>query len=171
MTSFGTRPLPESNTKDIASPRAKRVTEATRVPMSVPNLRLSVPEIPGYHLHWMLGKNVLRAQRAGYTMVDSGEVDVEQANVANAASESGDSDLGSNISVPAGGTVSDEDHSPERLYLMKLPIEWWEKDQQALEARNDQIAETLRRGMMGAENDPDKAKRYLKQGQDLFFKK
>ena len=33
-----------------ANPRATRVTEATRRPMSLPQLSLAVPEIPGYYL-------------------------------------------------------------------------------------------------------------------------
>jgi hypothetical protein len=44
---------------------ATRVSEADRIPMSVPQLRLAVPEKEGWHRHWFVAKNVARAQRAG----------------------------------------------------------------------------------------------------------
>lgn len=151
-----------------ANARETRVTEATRVPMSVPSLKLQVPEIPGYHTHWIADRNLARALRAGYTHVKDDEVEVNNQAVADDPSVSGNTDLGSNISVLAGG-VSQETRQSQRLYLMKLPQEWWQKDQAARDEVNEGVARTMRAGMTGAENDPEKAMRYLKEGQEMFI--
>jgi hypothetical protein len=50
-----------------SEPAARRVTEATRVPMSLPTTKLSVPQLPGYYLYWHLGKNVPAATAATAT--------------------------------------------------------------------------------------------------------
>lgn len=157
-------------TSTPANALARRVTEANRVPMSLPTAKLAVPVIPGYYTYWHLGKNVPTAMRAGYTFVDSEDMDVEQKGVANSAEESGSTDLGTRISVLAGGTTEDGLDS-ERLYLMKLPQPWRDSDMMGMAARNEDIAIALRAGKMGAEGDPDVNKRYMKQGQDLFYPK
>lgn len=154
-----------------ANAPARRVTEATRIPMSLPTPKLSVPEMPGYYLYWHLGKNVPAALKAGYTHVQEGELEIEQKGIANAAEESGSTDMGTLISIAAGGTVSETDLEPERLYLMKLPEEWRAQDVAAQAQRNEAIAVALRAGQIGAEGDPDRNKRYMKSGQDLFYPK
>lgn len=153
----------------LGSTPARRVTAENRVPMSLPNAKLAVPAMDGYYLYWHLGKNVGAALRAGYTHVQDDELDIEQRNVATAAGESGSTDMGSNVSVAGGGV--DEQSQPERLYLMKLPMEWHEKDVEAHTAINENIARSLRAGTVGAEKDLDVAKRYMKAGQDLFYPK
>lgn len=156
----------------LGSAPVRRVTQATRVPMSVPNQQLAVPEIPGFHLHWHLGKNVPRALQAGYSHVTHEDgVDVVGRGVADSREDTGSTDLGSNISVLAG--TSDNSEEPDRLYLMKIPQEWWESDQAQLQKHNDSIAAALRGGSLGAERDEagDRVKRYMKQGQDLFWPK
>jgi hypothetical protein len=155
----------------VANAPQRQITEATRVPMNLPNLKLAVPEVPGYYLYWHLGKNVKAALRAGYTHVEDDELDVVQHGVANSAAESGSSDMGSRISILAGGSVADDDPEPARLYLMKLPMEWHEQDTEALGKKNEAIAAALRGGALGSENDPDRAKRVMKAGQDLFVRK
>lgn len=151
-----------------ANAPATRLQDADRVPMDVPNLKLAVPEMPGYYMYWHLGKNVSRALRAGYTHVDTDEVEIEQSGLANSKGTSGSTDLGSRISVSAGSS-GDEDE--ERLYLMKLPLELHESDMRAKTARNEEIAVQLRAGQVGAEGDPDRNKRYMKEGQQLFYPK
>lgn len=148
-----------------ANPPTRRVTEATRVPMTLPELKLAVPELPGYYLYWHLGKNVMRAKAAGYDFVDPDEVMLNQHGIANDRELDGNTDLGTRVSVAAGAD------DPDRLYLMKLPLEWHEKDMDALTARNEQIAVQLRAGTIGAEGDPDRNKRYMKEGQHLFYPK
>ncbi len=150
-----------------ANEPVKRLTDVTRVPMDLPTLKLGVPEVPGFYLYWHLGKNVGRALRAGYVHVVEGEVEIEQAGIATGRSVSGNSDLGTNISVSAGNSGDTED----RLYLMKLPNELHEQDMMAKEAVNEEIAIALRAGTLGSEGDPDRNKRYMKEGQHLFYPK
>ncbi|CAM5998762.1 unnamed protein product [Sphagnum balticum] len=93
--------------------------------MSVPHQRLEVPEIPGYHLHWFLEKNVPRALQAAYEFVEDSEVPVHQRGVATSGEVSGSADLGSRIRILAG--VS-ELSLPEYHVLMKLREEYWLED-------------------------------------------
>ena len=155
---------------NVANPVEPRVTEATRVPLSVPTPRLAAAEIPGYHTHWFLGRNVPAAKKAGYEFVETEESVPNQKGVANDLASSGSSDMGTRVSVLAGG-VAEGSGDPERLYLMKLRQEWRDKDVKALEAVNERIAQAIRGG-----NAPDKdgrgsdpTNRYLKKGQDLFI--
>ena len=155
----------------------KRKREATRIPMSVPQLRLEIPPIPGYHLHWFLAKNIPRALRAGYTYVEEDEVDLPNLGLADDATRSGNTDMGTRISAFAGGLVEGTTE-PQRLYLMKLPQELRNDDVAALERVNEGIANALRGGqnptnVSGApqETADDRLKRYLKTGQDLFLPK
>jgi len=151
-----------------ANAPATRASEPERIPMDVPDLKLAVPEMPGYYLYWHLGKNVSRALRAGYTYVDQGEVEVLQSGVANDKSVDGSTDLGTRVSISAGASGETDE---ERLYLMKLPMDLHLADMAAKTARNEEIAVQLRSGMLGAEGDPDRNKRYMKEGQHLFYPK
>lgn len=151
-----------------SNPVPRRVTETSRVPMSIPTQRLQVPDIPGWHLHWIADRNVARAYKAGYVHVKDDEIEVNNFDHAGDRAASGNTDLGSNISVLAGG-VSEETRRSQRLYLMKMPEEFWLADQAARDEVNEGVAASLRTGMTGAENDPEKAMRYLKEGQTMFI--
>jgi len=150
------KPAPKRRTYDDIDPKGKapnvgarqeRVTQRTRIPMSMPQLKLEVPEIPGYHLHWFLNTpgRISRALAAGYTFVEDDEVDIVNTGLANDRSASGNTDLGTRVSISAGSAPGD-DGQEQRLYLMKIPEEWWEEDQAELNGRNEQIAATLRGG-------------------------
>jgi len=154
-----------------ASEAPRRVTLASRVPMGLPQQRLSVPEIPGYFCYWHVTDNVPRALRAGYEFVSPEEVDVASFDVAGDPTLPGGTDMGSRISQSSGVGAFAADGGAERLYLMKLPQEFRDADNKAREAGSEQLARKLRAGMAGAENDPDRARRYMKQGQDLFIPK
>ncbi len=104
-----------------------------RIPMSVPHQRLQVPEIPGYHLHWFLEKNVPRALQAAYEFVEDSEVPVHQRGVATSGEISGSADLGSRIRILSG--VSELAH-PEYLVLMKLREEYWQEDRAEIDKQN-----------------------------------
>ena len=140
----------------------KAVPERTRIPMSLPQQKLAVPDIPGYHLHWMLGtpSRIAQAQRAGYEFVDEGEVDVANTGLADSATRSGNTDMGSRVSVVAGGDMG-QDGQEQRLYLMKIRLEWWEADQKVLEDRNEQIAASIRGGQDLAANPDGNENRYI----------
>lgn len=169
---------PPTRPVNPANAPAKRVTEASRIPLSVPQLKLEVPDIPGYHLHWFLGENVERAQRAGYEFVQDDEVDVVNRNVADDAANSGSTDMGTRISTFAGGLVEGT-AEPQRLYLMKLRQEWRDADVKKLEEVNERIAQALRggedagggTGTAPTQTAADRQRRYMKAGQDLFYPK
>jgi hypothetical protein len=110
-----------------------------RIPLSVPTLKLTVPEIPGYVCHWFRGSEgrIQQALAAGYTFVDRGTVELNQHGLANDFQKDGNSDLGNRVSVPSGDDSS-------RMYLMKLPRELWEEDGKLLADKHEQIASQLR---------------------------
>ncbi len=170
-------PLQMQGTNPGAAP-VRVVNAENRRPMALPSMTLEVPEIPGYFLYWHLGSQVERALQAGYEFVDSDEVTLNSKNIADDADKSGNTDLGSRVSIVAG-TPGAADTSAPRLYLMKIRNEWRTADVKALEARNESIAVALRGGvnsenMHGAaphETPQDRSKRYLKTGQDLFYPK
>jgi hypothetical protein len=68
--------------------------------------------------------------------------------------------MGSRVSVVAGNDTG-EDGKEQRLYLMKIPLEFWEEDQAALEAKNEQIAATIRGGQDTSSNPNGSESRYI----------
>lgn len=113
-----------------------------RISMTAPQRALEAPEIPGYHLYWFLGKNVPRALQGGYEFVDRVDVgDLNQKGVANDIAQSGDTGMGSRVTVVTG---AGENGQPEHLVLMKIREEWYREDQKILEERNAQIYHALR---------------------------
>lgn len=158
--------MEEANLNSQNNPANSREIEKRgrpRIPMSVPQLKLSVPDIPGYHLHWMLGtpERLAQAHAAGYEFVDSDEVKVNNSRgFADDAEESGSTDMGSRVTVVAGGDT-DSGGQSIRLVLMKLREEWWQEDQKKLEARSDELAQALRAGNRLPGDDGDGSNRYL----------
>lgn len=136
------------------SPAPANVAARKRIPMSIPQLKLQVPDIAGYHLHWFLGSRVARAQQGGYEFVDEKEVSLNNRNVATDATITGNADLGSRVSVIAGTGANG---LPESLYLMKIKEEFWQEDQKALEARNQEIADAIYKSKEGIPTAEDKA--------------
>ena len=161
-----------------ANSAERRVTEADRISMSVPQLRLAVPEKEGWHRHWFVSKNVARARRAGYTFVEPEDVEVNNPDLAGEVATSGSTDLGSRVSMLAGGFIEGTTEA-DRLYLMEIPQAWRDKDVARLEAVNENIASALRGGHTapggvggGPREQPgDQGRRYMKTGQDLFYPK
>ena len=118
--------------------------ERKRIPMSLPRQKLSVPEIPGYHLHWMLGtpERIAQALEAWYEFVDENEATMENVDIGGDTLKSGNTDLGSRVSRGAGSDIG-TDGQPVRLYLMKIKQEYWEEDQKILGESNARVADTL----------------------------
>jgi len=150
---------------DKATPKDKIAEQRKRTPMSLPTQRLEVPEIPGYHLHWMNGskQRIAQALQAGYQFVNIDEVDASHASLGSAIGSIGSTDLGSRVSVSAGSGV-DPDGSEVRLYLMKIQEEFWNDDQKKLEERNEQIAAALRGGNSTETNPHGVENRYIPEG-------
>lgn len=143
--------------------------ERKRVPMTLPVQKLEVPEIPGYHLHWMRGTaaRIAQAQNAGYEFVHPDEVGVNNALLGGDASTSGNTDMGSRVSIAEGSDM--ESGQPVRLYLMKQKMEDFLEDQSLLQQRNDSIADSLtaayRTGQVGGRGEgetiADASQRYV----------
>lgn len=159
--------LSRAGKQNPANDRVVRVEDPVYIPMSARNSRLAVPEIPGFYLYWFLGKNTRYALTKHWSFVEQGEVELDEDGVANDTKGDGNTDLGTRISRAANKSGADD----ERLYLMKLPLELWEQGQKYLGDQNEEIARALRAGNIGAGEDPDRNRRYMKQGQDLFYPK
>lgn len=98
-----------------------------RIPMSVPQQRLEVQSIPGWRLYWFKEENVARAYAdSHYDFVTNEEVALNRISIAGRPDLSGNTDLGSAVSIVAG---SDQHGHPQRLVLMKLPMEYFKEDQ------------------------------------------
>ena len=136
---------------------------AKRVPLGLPTLKLSVPEIPGYFCHWSRGtqQRLERAIGAGYQFVNRDEVSLNHAGLANGDEQDGNSDLGSRVSVG--------DQDGIRLYLMKLPAELWREDEQLIEAKHEEIAAQLRGERGLPQPGADTSNRYSRgESRNLF---
>jgi len=140
---------------------ATRVMAASRkrIPLSTPQLRLEVPDVPGFHLHWFVDKNVPRAIQGGYEFVNADEVAINAVNVGTSSNMSGNADLGNHVKVIAG---TGEDGKSEHLNLMKIREEWWKEDQKVLESRNTSIIQAIFRDeqVLGS---GDKSQQYVKK--------
>ena len=114
-------------------------------PMTEGYMKLQVPERKGYHRHWFRGDiaRIERAKQAGYTHVLTDEAQVNNHDLGGDAKSSGNTDLGSQVSITSGGTT--EDGQPERMYLMECPDHLFDYAQKVLEARNESVAEEIGR--------------------------
>lgn len=169
-------------TENPSVPYGKPEGERKRIPMSLPVQKLQIPEIPGYHLHWMRGdpQRIQQALNAGYVFVAPEEVSLNAVALGGDANKSGNSDLGDRVSVVSGDL--DEQNKPVRLYLMKQLMEHYLADRQLLQATNDRVAEALttayRSGTVGGravgEETEDMNTRYVDKKRTRlpdFFKK
>ena len=159
-----------------ASRSAVTAAERKRIPMSVPVQRLEVPELPGYHLHWFLStsERLQRAIDGGYEYVNEGELQINNVSLGGDSAVSGSTDMGSRVSIVSGQEVG-KDGQPTRLILLKIRQEWWDEDQQLIEARNTKVRDSLLGGMIGAEHDKrgDSQHRYVDKARTQipdFFK-
>ncbi len=153
----GRKPRVESTpTADLATSAAQvretRKTDRKRIPMSIPRQKLQVPAIPGFHLHWFRDEpgRIPAAIQGGYDFVNAEEVDLNNFSLATHAETSGNSDLGSRVSIASGASGSG---SPLRLYLMKIKQEWYDEDQAIIQSQCDRIDQTIKRGKVGMEKD------------------
>lgn len=161
-----------SETNPANEPTKRVVDDTTRVPMSLPNLMLQVPEIDGYVMHWFADRpgRIGRAMKAGYEFVGPDEVELTNFDLASDVANSGNTDMGTRVSVH-GGTA--EGGKPERLYLMKIKKEWYDKDMALREEATDKVVKALRGGTVGADRESmaNAAQRYAKNTDNLFTKK
>ena len=133
---------------------AKSTVEKTRIPMSLPMLKLSVPELPGYHLHWMRGEpgRLQQAQNGGYSFVELDEIDLTTVGVADSQDSHGSTDLGNRVSLIGG-------QDGVRMYLMKISLKFWEADEETRAHQQEQLASKIR-GDKGLQGPGDNSNRY-----------
>jgi len=127
-----------------ANPAGATPAERKRIPLSVPQRKLEIPEIPGYYLHWFKGTaaRLQQAERAGFEYVSEDEVQLNSVGIGGDASKTGNTDLGSRVSIVEGGEL-DGSGNAVRMYLMKQKLEYHYEDQAIIEKRNDSVAEAL----------------------------
>lgn len=121
-------PAADSHKTPGSNPEATEfgVTRESRVPMSIPQIKLAVRDIPGYRLYWFKEENIERAIQAGYENVKRTEVFLHRNNVAGSPGVSGNTDLGTNVSLVMG---TFENGHTQRLILMKIRLDWYKDDQ------------------------------------------
>lgn len=161
----------------------KTKAERVRVPLSVPQRKLEVEPIPGYHLRWIRGtvQRLQQAEAAGFTFVTPEEVSINNTMLGGDASTQGSTDMGSRVSVVEGAEI--EGGQAVRMYLMKQPMQFYLEDAAINQQRNDSIAaaltQTYSQGAIGGrapgETSDDVGNRYVDAARsklpDLFRKK
>lgn len=131
-----------------------------RIPMSAPMAKLTTPDIPGYHLHWIndYPGRINQAIRAGYQFVEQEEVHVNSRDIAGDRSEFGGTDLGTRVSIVVG---TDDKGKELRGYLMKIRSEWYTQDQSVIQDRIDGLYSAMREGKQNT-GGSDGSNRYVK---------
>lgn len=119
---------PRAATRDETGRRA-------RVPLGSNRQKLAAGKREGYQRRWVNDTpgRLEMAQEAGYEFV-------AQDHVANST------DLGARKSVIVG---TREDGQPMRAYLMEIPKDWYDEDQQAKQAACDAVDDAIRRTVPG----------------------
>jgi hypothetical protein len=162
----------------------KPTAERTRIPLSVPQRKLEVPDIPGYYTRWFRGtpQRLAQAERAGFEFVTPDEIQLNNVSVGGDAKKDGNSDLGTRVSVVEGGEI-DGVGQAVRMYLMKQKLEYYQQDAALSQKRNDSVADALtaayHQGSVGGpapgERPEDQAARYVDKARskvpDLFRRK
>lgn len=146
--------------------------ESLWVPMSAPVARLSVPQKPGWHRHWFRNDpgRIERAQRAGYRFVDPNEVSVIGKSMGGSPEEGGNSDLGTRVSVAAGGFA--DNGQAQRLYLMECPAHLYKRNLAMLQKDTDGTVEALSAGRGGSQdNNAEQGNTYVRGDLPALFKK
>ena len=151
MKTKSTNPFLE-NTNPAEPPEAAAEARFEYISMDLPMLRLEVPGIPGYHLHWFADYpgRVQRAQMAGYEFVSPDEVRVNPAKRIGADPiEGGNTDMGTRISI---ATEGGDGKGGLLQFLMKIPLATYKANKAPLNERNALLVEAITRGAIGAQS-------------------
>ena len=97
-------------------------------------------QIEGYHLHILndVPGRIEQALSSGYVFVSPDEVGGVGTNVI-----SRNTDLGDKVRFLVGAGTNNE---PMYAYLMKIELDLYEEDQQALQVKNDRVDTAIRAG-------------------------
>jgi hypothetical protein len=126
-------PTPELNNPANNQAAEQRRPRGPRIPMSTVRQRLQVPDIPGYRLYWFKDENIPAAMDAYYEFVKRDEITMNPIGIGASSSDSGNTDMGTNVSIIAGQNAAGQ---PVRLNLMKLKREYYDEDQRLIEQSN-----------------------------------
>jgi len=157
----GTQENPAQRTEDK---NVQKAQERKRVPMSIPRRKLEVPERPGYVRYWMndYPGRIQQALQGGYDFVKTTDVDINNSSTGADSTLSGNTDMGTNISLVVGKT---EQGGPLRAYLMEIKAEYYNEDQAYIQDRVDLVDKTIRRGKFKPEGESqaDSENSYVKK--------
>lgn len=126
-----------------------------RQPLNGRALKLEVfGTIPGYHLYIAKdeGARLMLMENAGYSFVEANELQGFGAQAHN-------TDPGSRVRFVLGVKGSGE---PLYGYLMKIPEEFWQEDQTAIERANREIDAQIAGGKVGETQGADDERRYTR---------
>lgn len=156
-----------------ANEKQKRVLPPGYKPLSAATRKLEVPKRDGYQRRWFNGNasRIGRALLAGWTFVERGETEVNSFDIGGDASQDGNTDLGTRVSIISGEDM-DRSGQPGRMYLMEIEDWLYDHGREYQIDTNKAIARSLREGNMGTEKDSneDRKKRYLgKNSSGLTF--
>jgi hypothetical protein len=129
--------VPQVRTVTQRSKRENRTSfNGTEAKLRIGNL------IDGYHLHILNDTpgRIDQALSAGYEFVSPDEVGGVASNVV-----SRNTDLGDKVRFLVGTTATNE---PMYAYLMKIELDLYNEDQQALQSKNDRVDDAIRGGRM-----------------------
>lgn len=135
MEKFGIEDDPQREEEDIGFSMFEKRLEVFEDPNN--------PLSERFHLHWINdeGDRVERMLRAGYAFVERSELAINNAHLVPL-----NKDLGERISQSVGTKASGE---PMLAYLMKLPLDIYNKRKGREQIYNDQVDEAIRRGQVG----------------------
>ena len=104
--------------------------------------------IKGFHLHIFNDTpgRIDKAIAGGYTFVSPDEVGGTRENVV-----SRNTDLGDKVRFLAG--TADDGRTPLYSYLLKIKDEWYEEDQNAIQAKTHEIDDAIKNGRSAGNTD------------------
>lgn len=145
--------------------------ESKWVPMGSKSGRLKVPHKPGWHRHWFRTEpgRIERAMQAGYRFVDPAEISMIPQQIGGTPEQGGSTDLGSRVSVAAGGYA--DNGQALRLYLMECPQHLYQRAQAMLQADTDHTVQALAAGRGGKDDYAEAGNSYVKGNVPKLFQK
>lgn len=171
---------PASTNSDVQTPQGNpnpatdseaTFDESKWVPMGAKVGRLKVPEKPGWHRHWFRNEpgRIERAMQAGYRFVDSEEISMIPQQLGGSVEQGGSTDLGSKVSVAAGGYG--DNGQALRLFLMECPMHLYERAKSMLQADTDNTVEALAAGRGNKDDYAEKGNSYVRGDTPKLFRK
>jgi hypothetical protein len=136
---------PEASVANAKNPSiADMIANGTRrrIPLSTAVQKMTVPAIDGYYLYWFKESNIPSALDAGYEFVNRDEHHLAQVGLAADKSTSGNTDLGTRVSI-MGNLYSSPTGGPERTYLMKIRQAWRDEDRAEIDSKNATIMSAI----------------------------